>query len=105
MLATTMRVHWGDEVVAASGVDDEAFRTLSRLVSPLALPVAVAKERRYVYAAVGDRLVTPGQAVALWRHWDQPEILWLQGGHILNNVAASRRFVVDALTACGVRAS
>jgi dienelactone hydrolase len=103
MLTETVRQHWGPEAVAASGVEDEAFRTLSRLVSPLALPVAVPRERLFLYAAVGDRLVTPQQAIALWRHWDRPAILWLQGGHILNNVGASRRFVVESLAASGVR--
>ena len=103
MLANTVRQHWGTEALEASGVEDESFRTLSRLVSPLSLPVLVPREHRYLYAAVGDRLVTPEQAIALWRHWDKPTIQWLQGGHILNNVAASRRFVVESLAASGVR--
>ena len=103
MLGQTVRQHWGPEAVEASGVEDESFRTLSRLVSPLSLPVLVPHENRYLYAAVGDRLVTPQQAIALWHHWDKPTILWLQGGHILNNVGASRRFVVDSLAASGVR--
>lgn len=102
MLETTVRQHWGEEAVTASGVQDEAFRALSRAVSPLSLPVAVPRERLFLYAAIGDRLVTPQQAIALWRHWDRPEILWLQGGHILNNVGASRRFVVDSLARSGV---
>lgn len=103
MLTQTVRQHWGPDAVEASGVEDEAFRTLSRLVSPLSLPVLVPREHRYLYAAVGDRLVTPQQAIALWHHWEKPEILWLQGGHILNNVTASRRFVVRSLAASGVR--
>lgn len=103
MLENTVREHWGEEAVVASGVRDESFRTLSRVVSPLALPVLVPHDRRFLYAAVGDRLVTPGQASMLWRHWDRPSILWLQGGHILNNVGASRRYVVEALAASGVR--
>jgi hypothetical protein len=103
MLANTVRQHWGVEALEASGVEDESFRTLSRLVSPLSLPVLVPRQHRYLYAAVGDRLVTPEQAIALWRHWDKPTIQWLQGGHILNNVAASRRFVVTSLAASGVR--
>jgi hypothetical protein len=103
MLTQTVRQHWGAEAVEASGVEDPSFRTLSRLVSPLSLPVLVPHENRHLYAAVGDRLVTPQQAIALWRHWEKPTILWLQGGHILNNVGASRRFVVDSLAASGVR--
>jgi hypothetical protein len=59
-------------------------------------------ERRFIYAAVGDRLVTARQAEALARHWDDPTTMWLQGAHILNNVRASRRFVTRAFAASGV---
>jgi hypothetical protein len=104
MLADTMRARWGEETVRASHVLDPDARVLSRLVSPLAFPARVARERLHVYAAIGDRLVTPQQAIALWEHWDRPQILWLQGGHIINNLGASRRFVVDAMAACGVGA-
>jgi hypothetical protein len=102
MLTDTMRARWGEEAVAASHVQDEAFRGLSRLVSPLAFPALVPLDRRHIYAAVGDRLVTPQQALALWHHWERCSILWLQGGHIANNVGASRRFVTEALAADGV---
>jgi hypothetical protein len=104
MLADTMRTHWGEETVAASHVLDDASRTLSRLVSPLAMDPVVAWDRRFLYAAIGDRLVTPQQALALWRHWERPPILWLQGGHILNNMGASRRFVTEAFAGAGLTA-
>ena len=102
MLADTMRARWGDETLRASHVLDPDARVLSRLVSPLAFPALVPRDKLHIYAAIGDRLVTPQQAMMLWEHWDRPQILWLQGGHILNNVGASRRFVVDAMAACGV---
>jgi hypothetical protein len=102
MLADSMRARWGEEAVATSHVLDEASVTLSRLVSPLSFAPKVPIDGRYIYAAVGDRLVTPQQAVALWQHWERPAILWLQGGHIANNVGASRRFVIDAMAATGV---
>src|SRR4051794_20097 len=128
MMAATVRQHWGEDAVVESGVEDESYRALSRLVSPLSLPVLVPHDRLFLYAAIGDRLVTPPplpvlaphaglflsaamgagvatpqQAIALGRHGDKPEILWLQGAHILNNVGASRRFVVDALARSGVK--
>jgi hypothetical protein len=104
MLADTMRARWGEDTVRASHVLDPDARILSRLVSPLCFPALVPREKLHVYAAIGDRLVTPQQAVALWEHWQRPQILWLQGGHIINNLGASRRFVVDAMAACGVGA-
>ena len=102
MLSDTMQARWGDNAVAESHVRDDAFVQLSRLVSPLAFPPRLIRERLFVYGAVGDRLVTPEQALALWQHWDRPAILWLQGGHILNNMGASRRFVVNSFASCGV---
>lgn len=102
MLADTMRAHWGAAALAASHVGEDDFRQLSRLVSPLSFPPLLPRERLFVYGAVGDRLITPQQAEMLWQHWDRPAILWLQGGHILNNMGASRRFVVDAFAASGV---
>ncbi len=103
MLAETIRSRWGDEAVDASGILADAPRELSRLVSPLTFDPVVPREARFVYGAIGDRLVTPQQALALWQHWDRPAILWLQGGHIANNVGASRRFVAASLGSRGVR--
>lgn len=105
MLADTMRGHWGEETVETSHVMDPAPRMLSRLVSPLAYPAVVPHDRLFVYGAVGDRLVTPQQALALWQHWDRPEIHWLQGGHIANNIRSARRFICAALQRNGIAAS
>ena len=102
MLSDTMRTHWGEAALVASHVNEPDFRELSRLVSPLTFAPLLPRDRLFVYGAIGDRLITPQQAEALWQHWDRPAILWLQGGHILNNMGASRRFVVDALAASGV---
>jgi hypothetical protein len=102
MLAATVKSRWGAEVLAEAHFLDPAPVELSRLASPLTFAPVVPLERRFIYAAIGDRLVTARQAEALWRHWEQPTILWLQGGHILNNVGASRRFVARAFGASGV---
>ncbi|HEX3824226.1 MAG TPA: hypothetical protein VHV79_07160 [Mycobacteriales bacterium] len=102
MLSDTVRGRWGDQAVADAHLLDDAALELSRLSSPLTFDPVIPLERRFLYAAIGDRLVTAGQAARLWRHWDTPEILWLQGGHILNNTGASRRFVAQALRASRV---
>jgi pimeloyl-ACP methyl ester carboxylesterase len=102
MLADTVRTRWGDAAVDDAHFLDAAPVELSRLASPLTFAPSVPLERRFIYAAIGDRLVTAGQAEALWNHWDRPTILWLQGGHIINNVGASRRFVARALASSGV---
>ncbi|MGO8870642.1 MAG: hypothetical protein ACLQPH_04435 [Acidimicrobiales bacterium] len=36
--------------------------------------LAVAPERRYMFAGLGDRMSTFGQAHRLWLHWDRPTL-------------------------------
>ncbi len=84
-------------------IRDGAAAELNHLVSPLTYAPLLPRERRFVYAGVGDRMATPEQAVALWRHWEEPKTQWIQGSHI--GAALSRRarqFVYDAFRACGV---
>jgi hypothetical protein len=102
MLAMTVKSRWGEEVLAETHFLDPAPVELSRLASPLSYDAVVPHDRRFIYGAIGDRLVTARQAEALWQHWQQPTILWLHGGHILNNVRAGRRFVTRAFAASGV---
>ena len=53
-----------------------------RVVSPLTFAPRVPVGRRFIYGGLGDRMVTPAQAQALWRHWDEPEIFWYGGNHV-----------------------
>jgi hypothetical protein len=62
-------------------VHDEVSEVM-RVVSPLALPPRIPKERRYLFAGVADRVVPAEQARDLWRHWDRPRIAWYQGAHV-----------------------
>ena len=88
----------GEEAVEALGLLDDSVVTLNRLVSPLTLRPLVAPERRYIFAAVGDRIANAEQAVALWRHWERPQIEWFQGSHVGSTASRSlRRFAVEAL--------
>ena len=61
--------------------DDRATIAL-RPVSPLAGPCLVPKERRFIVAGQVDRIAAPAGAAALWRHWDEPSILWRPRGHL-----------------------
>ena len=53
-----------------------------RVVSPLAFAPRVPQGRRFIFAGLGDRMAPPDQALALWRHWDEPEISWYAGNHV-----------------------
>jgi hypothetical protein len=64
-------------------VDWKLVRAVSHVVSPLAYPPRVPHELRFIYAGLADRVVKPYQPRALWRHWEEPEIHWFSGGHVL----------------------
>ena len=87
-----------------NGVVHEAVSEVLRVVSPLALEPRVPKDRRYLYAAVADRLVPADQVYDLWKHWEQPEIVWYQGGHVTFRFHPEVRRLVDrALLDSGLR--
>lgn len=65
-----------------SGFPLARIEEVLRVVSPLAMPVRVPRERRFVYAATADRLAPPEQAWALWRHWERPHVTWYHGSHV-----------------------
>jgi hypothetical protein len=87
----------------ASGIAEEKVRRALTVVSPLTLKPLVPREHRAIFAAVADRLVTPDHVHDLWRHWDEPEIVWYQGGHVTFRAhAAVRRLVRDTLRNSGL---
>ncbi len=71
---------------------DERVTIALRPVSPLAGPCLVPKERRFIVAGQIDRIASPAGAAALWRHWDEPSILWRPRGHL----TTGRSSVYDA---------
>ena len=61
----------------------ERARPLYGPVSPLRLDVRVPVDHRFIVAGTLDRFARPSsQAVALWRHWDEPGLHWYHGGHV-----------------------
>ena len=90
---------YGDELE----IPYHLVRAVSHVVSPLAFRPAVPRERRFIYAGVADRVVKPYQPRALWRHWDEPEIHWFSGGHVLGIWNDSiRDFLTSALDTSGL---
>jgi hypothetical protein len=67
---------------ALHGIEEHHMDEILRVVSPLVLPPRVPRQRRYVFAAIADRLVPADQVRDLWRHWEHPRIEWYQGGHL-----------------------
>jgi hypothetical protein len=60
----------------------EAADEVHRVVSPLAMACRVPMEHRYLFAGLGDRMSTFGQARRLWLHWDRPTLATYPGGHV-----------------------
>ena len=87
----------------AGGIREKAMREVLSVVSPLHLETLVPHERRSIFAAVADRLVTPDQVRDLWLHWDRPRIEWYQGGHLTFRAhPAVRRMVTGELRESGL---
>ena len=75
---------------------DERIDELLRVVGPLALPCRTPLAGRHLYAGVGDRVTTAGQAYRLWEHWDSPDVSWFSGAHSGVVVSRTVRRFVDA---------
>jgi hypothetical protein len=65
-----------------SGLAEPDLRDILRVVSPLALEPRVARERRWIFGGVADRLVPADQVRDLWKHWEKPRIAWYPGSHL-----------------------
>ncbi|HEX9814272.1 MAG TPA: hypothetical protein VGB31_04910, partial [Myxococcota bacterium] len=76
-------------------LDTDRMSEIMKVVSPLALEPQLPVERRFLFAAVADRLVSPEQAARLWEHWDRPRIEWYQGGHMTFRAHASVRLLIE----------
>jgi hypothetical protein len=64
------------------GYDFDRVSEVLRVISPLALTPRVPLPGRMIFAANADRLVPPDQPLDLWRHWEEPEIVWYEGTHV-----------------------
>lgn len=97
------RVH--QRYIEAQGIDDRQLSALMAPVSPLSRACVVARDRRYIFAATADQLVSPEQPLALWQHWDQPAMHWYHGSHLsLRQESGGRSFVERALAESGLSA-
>jgi hypothetical protein len=78
-------------------------RRVLRVVSPLAIPPRVPRERRYIFAGLVDRLVPPAVARSLWEHWERPRIAWYAGSHVSFLLEPEvRRFLEEAFADSGL---
>jgi len=85
------------------GVPWDDVERLVRVISPLAVPPRVPRERRFMFAAMADRLVSPDDVTALWHHWERPRMAWYAGTHVSFRIEATvRGLIVEALQTSGL---
>lgn len=63
------------------GLDEERYRKTLALVSPLNRSPVIDRERLFIFAGAGDRVVLPRHPIALSKHWDVP-VNWFHGSHL-----------------------
>jgi hypothetical protein len=66
----------------ALGLSDQLLSEAWASHEPLRVRPQVAPEGRLILAGLSDRICTPDQVDALWRHWEQPSIHWFEGSHL-----------------------
>ncbi|HZP12620.1 MAG TPA: hypothetical protein VFB36_09385 [Nevskiaceae bacterium] len=79
----------------AQGLDEERYRRILQVISPLVHPARIAPERRYIFAGAGDRVVLPAHPIRLAKHWDVP-VQWYQGAHLTFRRAPQVRAHIEA---------
>jgi hypothetical protein len=65
-----------------AGADWEGARRVLSVVSPLSFSPRISRERRFLFAGLGDQLSPVGLVHGLWKHWEEPRTVWFEGGHI-----------------------
>jgi hypothetical protein len=79
------------------GLAGQRAQLVHRVISPLAFPCRVDYRTRYIYAGVGDRFTTAGQACQLWKHWEEPTVLWFSGSHVADWAGKKNAFLERAI--------
>jgi pimeloyl-ACP methyl ester carboxylesterase len=87
----------------AAGVSETDMSTLMRVVSPLAMEPLLPKERFGILAGSGDRVIPATEAYNLWRHWDEPRIVWHHGSHrVFLHTPEGKTLLEDTLKSAGM---
>jgi len=96
---------WLLRLAEYAGVTLDGIERLVRVISPLAFAPRVPWDRRFLYAATGDRLVPPATVRELWEHWGRPRLDWYEGSHTSFGWEATvQELLQDALARSGLLA-
>ncbi len=67
-----------------AGLTLDKLRRAWSIHTPLHHELQISRDRVLLIGAAGDAVVRPAQVLSLWRHWDEPEMHWFEGGHLLH---------------------
>ncbi|MCH8499892.1 MAG: alpha/beta hydrolase family protein [Marinobacter sp.] len=68
----------------ANGVSVHDLRRLTAVSNPLTYDPLLDKSRLMIIGAAGDRFAPPKHSRLLWDHWQQPELHWFPGNHLIH---------------------
>jgi dienelactone hydrolase len=81
---------------ARAALPHSQIAELYSVLDVLVFSCLVAPAGRFIYAGVVDRITPPANAIALWRHWDRPDICWYGGSHVMALSSPKVRAFVEA---------
>lgn len=64
------------------GLPDRVAHQLLTVVGALDIAPKVPLEGRFIFGGLLDRLSTPDRVLNLWKHWEEPRIVWFEGSHL-----------------------
>ncbi len=84
LTANSQLVPYVVQAIYDSGIGFDTAREIFYPTSPANFKPAISKEDVLIIAGMGDNFVPVNQPILLWERWDEPEIYWFPGGHIMN---------------------
>ncbi|HUT55880.1 MAG TPA: hypothetical protein VM658_20990 [bacterium] len=90
------------EGLKESGLDRQKIADIMYVSSPDNFRPAIPKDDILIFAGMGDNFVPPYMPAKVWEAWDQPEIFWFAGGHVVNfelkqSMEIQREFLIKHL--------
>jgi pimeloyl-ACP methyl ester carboxylesterase len=77
------------------GFEWRLMKEVTSVVSPLALPPQLDRDRLSIFAGTADHLVPADQVRDLWKHWGEPRIAWYPGSHLSFPREPQVKFLID----------
>ena len=71
-------------MMARTGTTLTDLRHASAVHAALSWPCQLPREKRMIIGGVGDRFAPPKQSWLLWQHWNECQIHWFPGNHLLH---------------------